>query len=112
MFFIFAILSFSIAYKRAKATGRNGILWGIIASVVFAGTGLSLSSGMSILLGIGLEIWGWSETVVTTLSIIGGIISVVLSFVTTWLILRYLNRTYEETFLEPPLQPIFEQKSD
>ena|SRR4028118_1419861 len=112
MFFVFAILSFSIAYRRAKATGRNGTLWGIIATVVFIGTGLSLSFGISVFLGIGLEIWNWSESVVKTFSIIGGIIPLVFSFVTTWLILRYLNQAPEETFADPPLPPIFEQKSD
>ena len=112
MFFVFTIISFSIAYRRAKATGRNSVLWGIIAALVFAATGLSFSFGMSFLLAIGLEIWDWSETTVTTFSIISGIISLVLSFVSTWVILSYLNQNPEETIAEPSPPPIFEQKSD
>ena len=109
MFFVFAIISFSIAYRRAKATGRSGYLWGIIATATFIATGLSLTFGFSIFLGMGIELWGWSENTVETYTVISAIISFVASFGTTWLILRKLRETSEEILSKPPPPPTFEQ---
>jgi len=109
MFFVFAIISFSIAYRRAKAAGHNGYLWGIVAATTFIATGLSLTIGFSVFLGIGIELWGWSEKAAETYSVIGAIISVIASFGTTWLILRKLNETSKETLSEPPPPPTFKQ---
>ncbi|MCY7348058.1 MAG: hypothetical protein LH614_17840 [Pyrinomonadaceae bacterium] len=108
MFFVFAIISFSIAYRRAKATGRSGYLWGIIATATFIGTGLSLTFGFSVFLGMGIEL-GWSENTLETYTIICAITSMVASFGTTWLILHKLNETSEETLSEPPPPPTFNQ---
>jgi hypothetical protein len=110
MFFIFAIISFSIAYKRAKVTGRNGFIWGIFAAATFIATGLTFTFGVGVILGIGIELWNWRESIVEGVSIIGAIVSVIASFATTWLILRHLNKVPEESLAKPPLPPIFEQK--
>lgn len=110
MFFVFAIISFSIAYKRAKATGRNGYIWGIIAAAIFIGTGLSITFGIGVFLGMGMEFWNWSESTVESYSAVGAIVSVIASFGTTGLILRHLNKIPEESSAEPPSPPVFEQK--
>ena len=110
MFFVFAIISYSIAYKRAKATGRNGYIWGIIATTVFIVTGFTITFGIGVFLGMGIELWNWSENIVESYSVIGTIVAVVASFGTTWLILRHLNKVPEESLPEPPPPPVFEQK--
>ncbi len=57
---IFAIISAWLAYKKARDTNRNAILWAIIAAVTFIGTQLLVQLGFGILLGLGIELRGWS----------------------------------------------------
>jgi len=97
MFFVFAIISFSIAYKRASSNGRNGYFWGLIASIVFILTGLSISFGVGVFVGIGIEAWNWQPNVVDFISITGSVIAVIASFSTTWLIFRFLGSSKEES---------------
>ena len=110
MFFAFAIISFSIAYKRAEAIGRNGYIWGIIAAAVFICTDFTIPFGIGIFFRIGIEFWNWSESFVENYSIVFAIVGLFASFGTTWLILRHLNKIPEESFPEPPPPPVFEQK--
>ena len=109
MFFVFAIISFSIAYRRAKAIGRNGYLWGVIAAATFILTGISLTFGFRIFLGIGIELWNWSKNTIEAYTIISAIISMATSFGTTWLILRKLREPSKEILSKPPPPPTFEQ---
>ena len=109
MFFVFAIISFSIAYRRAKAIGRSGYLWGVIAAATFILTGISLTFGCRIFLGVGTELWSWSKNTVEIYIIISSIISWVASFGTTWLILRKLRKTSKEILSKSPPPPTFEQ---
>ena len=106
---IFAIVAALLAYKKAKDSGRNGILWAFIAVGVFIGTQLLVSIGVGIFLELGVAFLGWSDNVLTddyTIPIT--IITFIASFVATWLVLRYLNKIPEDvTFVSPPPPPNF-----
>jgi MFS family permease len=102
---LFAILSAWIAYKRAKATGRNAILWAFIAAVVFIGTQLLVAMGIGVFLGFGIGLWGWKESVFEDYQILITIIAIVCSFISTGIILWYLNRVPAETAFQPPPEP-------
>lgn len=80
MFFIFAIISFSIAYRRASSNGRNGYLWGLIASVAFILSGLSISFGIGVFIGFGIEVWNWQQDTVDIITITGSVLAVIVSF--------------------------------
>lgn len=92
---LFAIISAWLAYKRAKDTGRNAILWAFIAAAVFIGTQLLVSVAAGAFMGFGIALRGWSETVFEDYQILVSIIAIVCSFISTGLILRYLNRVPE-----------------
>lgn len=109
---IFAILSAWLAYQKAKATGRNAILWAFIAAAVFVGTQLVIQFGLGILLGLGVEILGWSEETLNIYAILITIFAVIISFGTTWLVLRYLDKIPEvENISSPPPPPNFDQNN-
>ena len=107
---IFAIISAWLAYKKAKAANRNAILWAIIAAATFIGTQLIIQFGFGILLGLGINFLGWSESILDTYSIPITILAVIVSFGSTWLVLRYLDKIPEdEVFVQPPPPPNFNQ---
>ena len=108
---IFAIISAWLAYKKAKDTNRNGILWAAIAAVTFIGTQLVLQFGFGIVIGLGIAAFGWSESLLETYSIPITILAVVCSFGTTWLVLRYLDKPVTgESYQQPPAPPTFDGK--
>jgi small-conductance mechanosensitive channel len=103
---LFAIISAWLAYKRAKDTGRNAILWAFIAAAVFIGTQILVSGGIGVFMGFGVALWGWSETVFEDYQILISIVAIVCSFISTGLILRYLNSVPEDaTIYEAPPPP-------
>jgi hypothetical protein len=103
---IFALISAWLAYKRAKANNRNAILWAFIAAATFLGTQLIVSVGCGIILGIGIQLFGWSDSVFETYNLPITIVAVIASFGTTWLLLRYLDKIPEEEgFIPPPSPP-------
>lgn len=105
---IFALISAWLAYKKAKDTNRSAILWAAIAAVTFIGTQLLIQFGFGILLGIGIEFQGWSPEIVETYNLPITIFSVVISFISTWLVLRYLDKIPEgESYVSPPPPPDF-----
>ena len=109
---IFAILSAWLAYKKAKAANRNGILWAIIAAGTFIGTQLLIQFGFGILIGLGIRFRGWSAALLDTYSIPITIVAVIISFGSTWLVLHYLdNLPEEEIFAAPPPPPDFSGKN-
>lgn len=109
---IFAIISAWLAYKRAKATGRNAILWAFIAAAVFIGTQLVIQFGLGVLLGLGVEILSWSEQTLNIYAILITIFAIIASFGTTWLVLRYLDKVPgAETFSSPPPPPEFDKNN-
>lgn len=106
---IFAIISAWLAYKKAKAANSNAILWAVIAAATFIGTQLVIQFGFGILLGLGINFLGWSENVLEAYNIPIMILAVIVSFGSTWLVLRYLDKMPEEAFVSPPPPPNFNQ---
>lgn len=106
---IFAIVAAWLAYRKAKDTGRNAIKWAFIAVAVFVGTQLIVGLGVGIMLGFGMALFGWSQEItegVYTIPVT--LVAIFASFGTTWLLLRYLDKTpEEETFVTPPPPPNF-----
>lgn len=103
---IFAIISAWLAYKKAKDTGRSGILWAFIAAATFIGTQLVVALIFGILLGLMLAFMQKTEEDFDKFQIIVTILAVVVSFGTTWLVLKYLDRVPQEaSFTTPPPPP-------
>ena len=108
---LFAILAAWFGYKKGKETGRNGFLWGFIAAGAFIGTQLLIGLSIGIFLGLGVEIWGWSETVFDDYNAVITVISIVASFISLFFVFRYLDRVPESPLIdEPPSPPSFDDK--
>jgi len=100
-----------MAYKKAKSTGRSGILWAFITAAVYIGTQLLLALGIGLFLGIGVEIFGWSDTIYDDWNLLITAVCIVASFGGVWLVFRYLDKIpQEEIFAAPPPPPTFDEK--
>jgi uncharacterized membrane protein YhhN len=105
---IFAILAAYWGYKKAVAIEKNGWLWALITAGAFIGTQLLVTFGGGILLGLGIELLGWSEDLLDTLALPITIFAVIISFISMWAVLKYLERTPDnKTFISPPPPPTF-----
>jgi ABC-type glycerol-3-phosphate transport system permease component len=108
---ILFILAAYFAYKKAKSTGRNGILWAFITAGVYIGMQLLLGIGIGIFLAVGVEFFGWSETVYNDFNLLISAVCIIGSFGGVWLVFRYLDKIpEEETFAAPPPPPTFDGK--
>ena len=106
---IFALVSAWLAYKKAQAANRNAILWAFIAAATYIGTQLVVQFGFGILVGLGIQFFGWSETIFDTYTIPITILAIIVSFGSTWLVLRYLDKLpADESFVPPPPPPTFD----
>lgn len=100
---IFAIITAWLAYKRAKENGRSGVLWAIAGAATFIGTQLLVYMAVGIILGLGVAVRGWSETLYDDFAVPIAIIAIIASFGASWLLLRYLDKpSAEENFVPPP----------
>ena len=111
---IFAIIAAIVAYRRAKDNGRNGWLWAFIAAAVFIGTQLIVSVGAGLIMGLGVGFMGWSETIFDDTLYVGPVTVVAIgaSILSTWLLLRYLERPIIEDHqvdIPPPPPPTFDR---
>lgn len=105
---LLAILAFWWGYKKAKASGRNAALWSVICGGTFIGIQLVIGFGIGILLGIGIQLWGWNEKLLSDYSILISVASWIPAIVTLLLIFRYLDRVPDEpVFVAPPPPPTF-----
>jgi hypothetical protein len=109
---ILFILAAYFAYKKAKSTGRSGILWAFITAGVYIGMQLLLGIGIGLFLGIGVEFFGWSETVYEDFNLLISAVCIIASFGGVWLVFRYLDKIPEqESYIAPPPPPpIFDEK--
>lgn len=110
---ILAILIAWMAYKKATASGRNGALWAVAGAAVFIGTQLVVQFGLGILLGVWLLADpDMSEDALDSYTLPLTIVSIVASFGSSWLLLRYLDRPVmsdDEFTAEPPPPPTFSE---
>ncbi|HEX6125025.1 MAG TPA: hypothetical protein VFZ23_06575 [Pyrinomonadaceae bacterium] len=108
---IFAIVAAILAYKKASQNGRNGWLWALAAAGVFIGAQLVVSTGAGFMMGIGVALFGWSESIFDDTLYVGPItvVAVGASILATWLLLRHLDKPIAEpdNSFEPPPPPSF-----
>lgn len=103
---LFAIISAVLAYQKAKATGRNGFLWAAIAAVTFIGTQLVTAIVLGFAFGLFLVATSGTEPDLQKFEIVITIAAIVVSFVSTWLVLKYLDRVPEtDSYTAPPPPP-------
>ena len=106
---ILALITAWLAYKKANESGRNGIVWAIVGVGVFIGTQVIVQLGLGVLLGLGMLAFDWPESLIDTYTWPITIVSIVASFGTSWLLLRYLDRplNLEDPYSPPPPPPTF-----
>ena len=108
---ILVILAIYFGYKKAKETGRNPFLWAFITAAVFIGTQWLTAIAIYVFLGIGVEVFSWSENVFVDYEVLINIISIAASIVSLLLVFRYLDKVpVEEPITEPPLPPTFDNE--
>ena len=108
---ILAIVFAYLGYKRANSAGRNGILWAFITAGVFILTQVVIGFGFGIILGIGGELYGWSEDLTSGSNLIFTIVTIIISSVAGYIALRFADRPLEQETLSdaPPPPPNFGQ---
>lgn len=111
---LLAILAIWFGYKKAKATGRNPVLWAAICGAAFIGMQLLTALVIGITVGIGVELRGWPETIYDDYQWIVTVISIVVSIISLLLVFKYLDRIPENAPLvqQPPPPPIFGDEQD
>jgi hypothetical protein len=103
---LLAIISAVLAYRKANDAGRNGILWAFIAAATFIGTQFITYLFLAFGVGLYLGMTGGSETDFEKFDILFRIVAIVVSFVSTWLVLKFLDRVPEpDNFTAPPPPP-------
>lgn len=110
---ILAILAFYFGYKKGRESGRSGILWAFICGLTFIGVQVVVSIGCGALLGIGVDFWGWSETVFEDMGLVISLFSIGASVVALLLTLRFLDKVPTESPQNtPPPPPTFDNNDE
>lgn len=102
---LFAIIAAVLAYRKANDTGRNGFLWAIIAAVTFIGTQFAAAIVFGFAFGLFLVFTNGAETDLGKFEIVITILAVIVSFVSTWALLKYLDRVPPPDNFPPPPPP-------
>lgn len=92
-------------YKAANESGRNGVLWAIIA--FFGSVALQVTIGLAcgLAIGIGIELWGWSPELLTSMSWPISILTIIINALAIWLLIKYLSRVPDDGVYSPPPPP-------
>lgn len=106
------IVTTYFAYKTAKDTGRNAILWALITFAVGVGFQIIIPMLIGIFVAVAWMASGSTveevQTSLDSISWIIGIICLFLSFLGIGLIMRHLSKIPEEkSFISPPSPPSF-----
>lgn len=108
---ILAILAIWFGYKKARDTGRNPFLWAAICGGTFIGVQLLVEFFIRVIMGVGVEAFGWSETVYEDFSWVYTIVAMAASILSVYLLFRFLDHVPdEEPATEPPPPPTFDQE--
>lgn len=99
-------------YKTAKDTGRNAIVWSLVTFAVGFGFQIVIPIIVGIVLAVVWIASGASEKEVQEAlsgpATVIGLVSLFLSFVVVWIILRQVSKIPEEkSFVSPPSPPNF-----
>lgn len=108
---ILAILAFFIGYRKGKESGRSGVKWSLICGFTFIGTQLLTSLAAGVFIELGIELWGWSESIYDEFAWVITIVAIALSVASLLLIIRYLDRKPNDSPMDsaPPPPPTFEK---
>lgn len=108
---ILAILFAYLGYKRANSAGRNGILWAFIAAGVFILTQVIIGLFVGIVIGVGSELYGWSEDFSSGSNVLFTVITVAISAGAGYVALRFADRPLKEEapLNSPPPPPDFSE---
>lgn len=107
---ILAIIFVVLGYQRAKAVGKNGFLWAVIAGVAFIGTQLVVGVGIGAALAIYAEMTGsGADSLVETGWFGINLVAIALSILVAWGVLKIIDRrpTAPEPMPPPPPPPTF-----
>lgn len=106
---ILAIVFAYMAYQKATSTDRSGGKWAAIAVGAFIGTQLIVQFGTGVLMGIYAAFQHISvDKFIDDYWFVPTIISIGLSILVGWLILRYLDKVPDENnYTNPPEPPSF-----
>lgn len=96
-----------VTFVVAKRKGRNAILWSFIAAASFLAMVLSVSGGISFIIGFG-EGREWSEEVFDNYELYRLIVASLVGAVTNCVILLYVSKHRNQSSSEPPPPPTFE----
>ena len=103
---IFIIIVAIQVYRTAKSTGRNPILWTVIAVVGFFAVqfAIGIAAGIFIVFGIGL--WDWPESTFDDYAGIINWIAFIPSVIAVFILMKILSRVPDEpTMLTVPPPP-------
>ncbi len=89
---ILTLLAIWFGYKKAKSTGRNPILWAAIAGGSFLVTQLLCGLGIGVLMGLGVILLGWPESVFTDYEWVATIIAILASIGVLLIVFRFLDK--------------------
>ncbi len=109
---LLTIFAFYFGYKKAKATGRNAVLWAFICGLTFIGVQIIVPLAIGIFLGLGIGIFGWSESIYDDWTWLITLVSVGASIVALLILFRILDKVPDDPQPElppPPPPSTFEQ---
>lgn len=108
---LLAIFAFYFGYKKAKATGRNAVLWSLICGFSFIGVQIVVPVAVGVFIGLGIGLMGWNETLYDDLTWPITFVGIGTSIVVLFILFKYLDRVPKEPVadLPPPPPPAFGQ---
>lgn len=89
---LLVILAIWFGYKKAKATGRNAVLWAFLSALAFIVPQLLTGVMIGFAIGLGVVLRGWPESTYESYSILISVISWVPGIICLLLVFRYLDR--------------------
>lgn len=106
---LIAIITAWIAYTKAKESGRNGWLWGMVAVAVFIGTQYLTAIVIGIVLGLLVAFGKADERIFDDANLVVSAIAIAASLFASWLLFKYLDRPnfMTEELGGPPPPPVF-----
>lgn len=105
---LLAIFAFYFGYKKGRDSGRNGILWAFICGLTFIGVQLLVAFGFGLVMGLGVELWGWKESIYDDFAFVTTVVSIGASVLSLWILFKFLDRIpIEDPSIAPPPPPTF-----